>query len=99
MHIRCMNSSECISTPKNITADFLHSFDQNERYNYNQKDEEEKKESQNGYDFSLKEIDEQNKGKMNRELHNLESYIKQEKSPSEIYKSSESFKINNICEV
>ena len=29
-----------------------------------------------------------NKGKMNRELHNLESYIKQGKSPSEICKSN-----------
>ena len=32
-----------IPTPKNILADFLHSFDQNEHYNYNEKEEEEKK--------------------------------------------------------
>ena len=74
-----------IPTPKNIPADFLHSFDQNEHYNYNQKEEEEIKESQNEDDFSPKEKDGQNKGKMNRELHNLESYIKQRKFPSEIY--------------
>ena len=39
-----------------------------------------KNEPQNKDDFSPKEKDEQNKGKMCRELYNLESYIKQEKS-------------------
>ena len=29
-----------IPTPKNIPANFLHSFDQNEHYNYNEKEEE-----------------------------------------------------------
>ena len=48
----------------------------------------EKKKPQNKDDFSSKENIEQSKGKMNRELHNLESYIKQWKSPSEIYKSN-----------
>ena len=55
---------------------------------YNEKEEEKKKKPQNKDDFSSKEKDEQSKGKMNRELHNLESYIKQWKSPSEIYKSN-----------
>ena len=32
-----------IPTPKNISADFLHSFDENEHYNYNQKGEEERR--------------------------------------------------------
>ena len=32
-----------IPTPKNNHADFLHSFDQNEHYNYNEKEEEEKR--------------------------------------------------------
>ena len=68
-------ADEYIPTPKNIPADFLHSFDQIEHYNYNQKEEE--NEPQNEDDFSSKEKDRQNKGKMNRELHNLESYIKQ----------------------
>ena len=76
-----------IFLPQNIPADFLHSFDQNEHYNYNGK-EEEKKEPLNEDDFSLKEKDGQNKGKMNREFHNLESYIKQGKYPSKIYKSN-----------
>ena len=31
-----------ILTPKNFPADFPHSFDQNEHFNYNQKQEEEK---------------------------------------------------------
>ena len=35
------------------------------------------------YDFSPKEKDGHNKGKMSRELHNVESYIKQGKSPKE----------------
>ena len=35
-------ADDYILTPKNISADFLHSFDQNEHYNYNQKEEEEK---------------------------------------------------------
>ena len=77
-----------IPTSKNIPADFLHSFDQNEHYNYNEKEEEEKKKPQNKDDFSPKEKDGQSKGKMNKELHSLESYIKQGKSPSEIYKSN-----------
>ena len=47
-----------------------------------------KKEPQNEDEFSLKEKDGQSKGKMNKELHNLESYINQGKSPSEIYKSN-----------
>ena len=47
-----------------------------------------KKEPQNEDDFSPNKLDEQNKGKMNRELHNLESNIKQGKYPSEIYKSN-----------
>ena len=45
-----------------------------------------KKGASNEDDFSSKKIDGQNKGKKNRELHNLESYIKLGKSPSEIYK-------------
>ena len=47
-----------------------------------------KKEPQNEDDFSPKEKNGQSKGKMNKELHSLESYIKQGKSPSEIYKSN-----------
>ena len=47
-----------------------------------------KKEPQNEDDFSSKEKDGQSKGKMNKELHNLESYIKQGKSPNKIYKSN-----------
>ena len=65
-----------IPNPKNIPADLLQSFDQSEHYNYNQKEEEEKKEHQNKDDFSPKEKDGQNKGKMNRELHTLENYVK-----------------------
>ena len=45
-------------------------------------------EPQNEDYFSPKEKDGQNKGKINRELHNLESYIKQGKYPSEICKSN-----------
>ena len=37
-----------IPTPKNNHADFLHSFDQNEHYNYNEKEEEEKGASKRG---------------------------------------------------
>ena len=81
-------ADDYIPTSKNIPADFLHNFDQNEHYNYNEKEEEEKKEPQNEDDFSPKEKDGQSKGKMNKELHSLESYIKQGKSPSEIYKSN-----------
>ena len=81
-------ADDYIPTPKNISADFLHSFDQNEHYNYNEKEEEEGKEPQNEDDFSPNEKDGQSKEKMNKELHNLESYIKQRKSPSEIYKSN-----------
>ena len=81
-------ADDCIPTPKNIPDDFLHSFDQNEHYNYNEKEEEEKNEPQNKDDFSPKEKDGQTKGKMNKKLHNLESFIKQGKSPSEIYKSN-----------
>ena len=81
-------ADDYIPTPKNNHADFLHSFDQNEHNNYNEKEEEEKKESQSEDDFSPKEKDGQSKGKMNKELHNLKSYIKQGKSPSEIYKSN-----------
>ena len=73
---------------KNNPADFLHNFDQNEHYIFNEKEEEEKKEPQNEDDFSPKEKDGQRKGKMNNELHNLESYIKQGKSPSKISKSN-----------
>ena len=36
-------ADDYIPTPKNIPADFLHSFDQNEHYNYNEKEEEGKK--------------------------------------------------------
>ena len=32
-----------IPTSKNIPADFLHNFDQNEHYNYNEKEEEKKR--------------------------------------------------------
>ena len=32
-------ADDYIPTPKNIPADFLHSFDQNENYNYNEKEE------------------------------------------------------------
>ena len=81
-------ADDYIPTSKNIPADFLHNFDQNEHYNYNEKEEEEKNEPQNEDDFSPKEKDGQSKGKMNKELHSLESYIKQGKSPSEIYKSN-----------
>ena len=81
-------ADDYIPTPKNILADFLHSFDQNEHYIYNEKEEEKKRGASNKDDFSPKEKDGQNKGKMNKELHNLESYIKQGKSPSEIYKSN-----------
>ena len=80
-------ADDYIPTPKNIHADFLNSFDQNEHYNYNEK-EEEIKEPQNKDNFSSKEKDEQSKEKMNKELHNLESYIKQGKSLREIYKSN-----------
>ena len=73
-------ADDYIPTPKNIPADFLHSFDQEELYNYNEKEEEEIKEPQNE--------DGQSKGKMNKELHNFESYIKQGKSSSNIYKSN-----------
>ena len=82
-------ADDYIPTPKNIPADFLNSFEQNEQYNYNEKEEyQQQKKPQNKDDFSPKEKDGQNKGKMNRELHNLESYIKQGKLPSEIYKSN-----------
>ena len=74
-----------IPTSKNNYDDFLYSFDKNEHYN---NEKEEKKEPQNEDDFSSKEKDGQSKGKMNKELHNLESYIKQGKSPSKIYKSN-----------
>ena len=47
-----------------------------------------KREPQNEDDFSPKEKDGQSKGKMNKELHYLKSYIKQGKFPSEIYKSN-----------
>ena len=80
-------AGDYLRSPKNISADFLNSFDQIKHYNYNRK-EEEKKEPLNDNDFSPKEKDGQIKGKMNRELHNLESYIKQGKSPSKIYKSN-----------
>ena len=56
-----LTSNEYIPTPKNIPADFLHSFDQNEHYNYNQK--RKKKGPQNEDDFSPKEKDRQIKGK------------------------------------
>ena len=36
-------ADDYIPTPKNNHADFLHSFGQNEHYNYNEKEEEEKK--------------------------------------------------------
>ena len=81
-------ADDYIPTPNNIHANFLHSFDQNEYYNYNEKEEEDKKEPQNEDDFSPKKKDGQNKGKLSRELHNLESYIKQGKSLCKIYKSS-----------
>ena len=55
-------ADDYILTPNNIPADFLHSFDQNEHYNYNEK-EEVKKEPQNEDDFSPKEKDGQNKRK------------------------------------
>ena len=71
-------ADDYIPTPKYIPADFLHSFDQNEYYNYNKKEEEEKEEPQNEDDFSSKEIDWQIKGRINREFHNLESSIKNE---------------------
>ena len=58
----------------------------NEQYNYYQK--EEVKEPQNEDDFLPKEKDRQSKWKMSRELHNIESYIKQGKSLNEIYKSN-----------
>ena len=35
-------ADDCIPSPKNILVDLLHSFDQNELYNYNQKEEEKK---------------------------------------------------------
>ena len=82
-------ADDYIPTPKNIHVDFLFSFDQNKHYNYNQKEEEGKKESQNEDDFFTKKKDGRNKGKMSRELHSLKSYIKQGKSPSEIYKSNQ----------
>ena len=47
-----------------------------------------RKEPQNEDDFSSKEKDGKNKGKMNRELRNLKSYIKQGKFSSEFYKSN-----------
>ena len=47
-----------------------------------------KKDPQNEDNFSPKENDGQNKGRMCREFHNLESYIKQGKYPSKIYKST-----------
>ena len=37
------NCDDYILTPKNNPADFLHCFDQNEHYNYNQKEEEKKR--------------------------------------------------------
>ena len=80
-------SDDYIPTPKNIPTYFLHRFDQSKHYNYNEK-EEEIKASQNEDDFSPKKKDGQNKGKMNREFHNFERYIKLVKSPSEIYKSN-----------
>ena len=36
-------ADDYIPTPKNIPADFLYSFEQNEPYNYNEKEEEEKR--------------------------------------------------------
>ena len=39
-------------------------------------------------DVSQKKFDRQNKEKIGREFHNLESYIKQEKPPSVIKKSN-----------
>ena len=36
-------ADDYIPTPKYIPADFLHSFDQNEHYNYNEKEEEDKR--------------------------------------------------------
>ena len=36
-------ADDYIPTSKNIPANFLHSFDQNERYNYNEKEEAEKR--------------------------------------------------------
>ena len=36
-------ADDYIPTPKNIPANFLHSFDQNEHYNYNEKEEDEKR--------------------------------------------------------
>ena len=36
-------TDDYIPTPKNIPADYLHSFDQNEHNNYNEKEEEEKR--------------------------------------------------------
>ena len=47
-----------------------------------------KKKPQSKDDFSSKEKDGQSKGKINKELYNLESDIKQGKSPSEIYKAN-----------
>ena len=54
-----------ILTPKNIPDDFLYSFDLNEHYNYNQK-EDRKKEPQSEDHLSPKKKDWQNKGKMSR---------------------------------
>ena len=79
-------ANDYIPTPNDIPVDLLHSFDQSKYNNYNQKEEDEKNEPKNEDDLSPKEKDGQNKEKMSRELYFLESYIKNGKSPSKIYK-------------
>ena len=80
-------ADDYIPTPKNISADFLHSFDKNEHYNYNEKEEEEKKSLKTNMISRQRRKMDKIKGNEQR-TSILESYIKQGKSPSEIYKSN-----------
>ena len=80
-------AGDYIPTPKNIQDDFLIVLIKTNTI-IRMRRKKRKKEPQNKDDFLPKEKDGQNKCKMSRELHNLESYIKQGKSPSKIYKSN-----------
>ena len=59
-----------IPTPKNIPANFLHSFDQNEHNNYNEKEEDEKRSLKTKI-ISRQKRKMENKEKINKELNYL----------------------------